>query len=801
MNISRKWLSDYVALTCDDAALCHKLTMAGIEVEKVETVSVVPAGVIAAKILSREAHPNSDHLSVCQVFDGRENLQIVCGAPNCDAGQIVPLAPVGTVFSTPEGEFKIKKSKLRGVESCGMMCSAEELGISDDNSGLMILDPSVAPGTPLETLFPGDTRMELEVTPNRPDWLSVWGIARDVSCLLGTEAKLPEISVEESSEEPRPDLVTVEAPDLCHRYIGRVIRGVKVGPSPAWMVERLESVGLRSINNIVDVTNFVLMELGQPLHAFDLEKLEGQRVVARRAAAGEKITTLDGKTLDLCEDNLVIADARKPVALAGVMGGEYSGVGENTTSILLESAVFQPSNIRSTSRRLGISSDSSYRFERGVDYDMAETASIRAAQLILAVAGGRLEGKALDVTSGRPEEAVIPCRFDNIRRLIGSRVSDERIVEIFRTLHLKVDDVTPSGCTVTAPLFRRDLSREADLVEEVARIDGLDNIPEIPVCGKCCHPESEDAWMPLQKLRAAVAGLGFCECVHYSIGSAANFLTDTRFSESDLVKLDNPLSPEMAVMRPSLLGGLLGAVERNIARGSKTLALFELDRVFCADRSKFPEERNELALILTGLRHPERYSAELKESFDFYDLKGTLESLFELLNISNYRFAALEGDGRFRPGHACSIVIEGKTAGAFGELKKELTSSWRTVYPVFASQIEAGALLQAARRAAAKYKPAAQYPATARDIAFVASSGLTCGEIIEFVRRKKLPDLESVRLFDIFEDDALREKHQKSLAFTLTFRNAARTLKDDEVNASVERLRGALAAELKVELR
>lgn len=801
MNISRKWLSDYVAVNCDDATLCHKLTMAGIEVEKVETTSTVPAGVIAAKIMSREVHPNSDHLSVCQVFTGKETIQIVCGAPNCDAGKIVPLAQIGTVFSTPEGEFKIKKSKLRGVESNGMMCSEVELGLGNDDSGLMILDENIVPGTPFEELYPGDTFMELEVTPNRPDWLSVWGIARDVSCLLGTEAKLPDISIEESSEAPRADLVTVEAADLCHRYIGRVIRDVKVGPSPAWLVERLESVGLRSINNIVDVTNFVLMELGQPLHAFDLDKLEEERVVVRRAAAGEKIVTLDGSDLELDENCLVIADAVKPMALAGVMGGEFSGVSEGTTSILLESAVFQPSNIRATSRRLGISSDSSYRFERGVDYDMAEVASIRAVQLILEVAGGRLEGFALDVNTGRPQEAVIPCKFENIRSRIGSGVSNERIEEIFRTLHLKVDDVTSKGCTVTAPLFRRDLLREADLVEEVARIDGLDQIPEIPVGGKCCHPVSEDAWMPLQKLRHLAAGLGFYECVHYSIGSVANFLSDSRFEENDLVKLDNPLSPEMSVMRPSLLGGLLGAVERNIARGNKTLALFELDRCFCANDSKFPEERNELAFVLTGLRHPERFSAELKENYDFYDLKGALESLFELLNISNYRFAMLENDSRFRAGHACAVMLEGKVAGAFGELNKSFTSGWRTTYPVFAAQLEVAALLQAASRGVAKYKPAAQYPATSRDIACVAPAGLNWGDVVEFIRRKKLQDLESIRLFDIFEDDALKAKQQKSLAFSLTFRNSGRTLKDNEVNAAVDKLRNALANELKVELR
>ena len=801
MNISKKWLSDYVAVNCDDATLCHKLTMAGIEVEKVETASTVPAGVVAAKIMSRDVHPNSDHLSVCQVFNGKETIQIVCGAPNCDAGKIVPLAQVGTVFSTPEGEFKIKKSKLRGVESNGMMCSEEELGLGSDNSGLMILDETIAPGTPFEELYPDDTFMELEVTPNRPDWLSVWGIARDVSCLLGTEAKLPEISITESSEAPRADLVTVEAPDLCHRYIGRVIRDVKVGPSPAWLVERLESVGLRSINNIVDVTNFVLMELGQPLHAFDLDKLKEGRVIARRASAGEKIVTLDGSELELDENCLVIADAEKPMALAGVMGGEFSGVTDDTTSILLESAVFQPSNIRATSRRLGISSDSSYRFERGVDYDMAELASIRAVQLILEVAGGKLEGKALDINTGRPQEVVIPCKFDNIRARIGSGVTNERIEEIFRTLHLGVDDVTSGGCTVTAPLFRRDLLREADLVEEVARIDGLDKIPEIAVSGKCCHPLAEDAWMPLQKLRHLAAGLGFYECVHYSIGSVANFLSDSRFEEADLVKLDNPLSPEMSVMRPSLLGGLLGAVERNIARGNRTLALFELDRCFCANAQKFPEERNELAFVLTGLRHPERFSAELKENYDFYDLKGALESLFELLNISNYRFVLSENDDRFRAGHACSIVIEGKTAGAFGELNKKFTSNWRTTYPVFAAQIEVAAILQAASRGVAKYKAAPQYPATSRDIAFVASAGLSCGDIIDFIRRKKLQNLESVQLFDIFEDDALKAKQQKSLAFSLTFRNSERTLKDNEVNAAVEKLRSALANELKVELR
>ena len=401
MDISRKWLSDYVALDCDDATLCHKLTMAGIEVEAVENNSTVPEGVVAAKIVDRQVHPNSDHLSVCQVNDGKNTIQIVCGAPNCDAGKIVPLATIGTVFTTPEGDFKIKKSKLRGVESNGMMCSASELGISDDNSGLMILPEDTVIGTPVKSLYPGDTFIELEVTPNRPDCLSMWGVARDVSCLLDVEPKFPEITVPACDTEIA-DLVTVEAKELCPRYIGRVIENVKIGPSPAWLVERLESIGLRSINNVVDVTNFVMLELGHPLHAFDRDKLEGKRVVVRRAVEGEKITILDGRTIELKNEHLVIADAAKPMALAGIMGGEFSGVTGDTVNILLESAVFNPSNIRSSSRRLGVSTDASYRYERGVDYDMADAASDRAVQLILEVAGGTLASAKMDVNTGRP---------------------------------------------------------------------------------------------------------------------------------------------------------------------------------------------------------------------------------------------------------------------------------------------------------------------------------------------------------------------------------------------------------------
>ena len=801
MDISRKWLSDYVKLDCDDAYLCNKLTMAGIEVEKVEKNSTIPEGVVTARILSREPHPGSDHLSVCKVTDGKEELQIVCGAPNCDAGAIVPLAKIGTVFHTAEGDFKIKRSKLRGVESCGMMCSEEELGISDNNDGLMILPEDTGLGKPMIDLFPGDTRIELEITPNRPDCLSMWGVARDVSCLLSTPAELPEISIPACDTEI-PGLVTVENSKLCPRYIGRVIKNVKVAPSPEWLKERLESVGLRAINNVVDVTNFVMLELGQPLHAFDRATLAGNRVVARNARAGEKITLLDGKELELTENQFVIAEAEKPMALAGIMGGENSGVTENTTEILLESAVFNSSFIRGESRSLGISTDASYRYERGVDFDMAELASIRACQLILETAGGEIASCAMEVAADRPAEPVINCRFESIRKLIGTTVSNERIVDILQKLHLKVENITSESCVVTAPLFRLDLTREADLAEEVARIDGLDKIPTIPVAGKVCHPESEDAYAPLKLVRDLVIGMGFDECVHYSIVGSASALADSRFEKSDLIELSNPLSPDNGWMRPGLLGEMLGTVGRNIARGNRNLRLFELDKAFCKNPDKFPEERNELLILMTGKRHPELFSAEGDALCDFYDIKGAVETLLEKLAVTNYRFVIPENaDGRFRAGHALILQIEGKVAGMFGELEPKLAGSWRSSAPVFFAQIEAAALIGAAERVKKSCKPLAQFPGTARDIAFVAPAVLTHGEVIDFIRKCKAPNFEGVRLFDIFIDDDLKKQQKKSMAYSLSFRNRERTLTDNEVNAAVEKIRARLAAELKVELR
>lgn len=799
MKISKNFLSDYINLNCDVEELCKKLTCAGIEVEEVEKSEIVPKGVVVGKILSREPHPNADTLSVCKVFDGEKELQIVCGAPNCDAGKTVPVATIGTVFKDGEGEFLIKKAKLRGVESNGMMCSAKELGVGEDDHGLWELDNNLVAGTSMNEVLGADTGITVEVTPNRSDWLSHYGIARDVACIINSESKLPKISLPEAKiDGDYTNLVTVLDQELCPRYSARVIKNVKVQESPKWLQDRLTAIGLRPINNIVDISNFVLMELGQPLHVFDIDKLSEKRVVIRRANDGEKLELLNGQVVELKNRHLVIADAEKPVVLAGIMGGEDSGVSASTTNVLVESAVFFSSNIRSSSRELGISSDSSYRYERGVDFDMVRTASERACQLILELAGGTLVSDFIDKSIPRPAEKIIPCRFEKIKSLLGIEITNERIVEIFEKLQLKVKDITATSCVVEAPLFRLDLSNEADLAEEVARINGLDNIPVIPVMGKMCAPSSKDSYYKYQKLREDLIALGLFECYHYSTVSDKSALSDSRFKLADIIKIKNPLSGDLASLRPSLFGEMLNTVERNISRRNLDLQLFELGKVFCGNQALYPEERMEICLMLTGAKHPERFSGELKEFYDFYDIKGAITSLMEIRKITNYRFNK-SSDNRFESNACAELIINGKSAGFVGELNKNLVKSFKTTRKIFGAVLDVEIIL-AGTRPKLEYKPFSMFPSTSRDVAFSCDSTLEHATVLDFIKKCKLDNLEKVELFDIFIDEKLGN-NKKSMAYKLTFRNLERTLTDDEVNKTFDKLRARLASDLKVELR
>ena len=802
MKISLNWLKNYVELTKTPEELAKILTMAGLEVEEIETLGNIPEGVVVAKILSRDKHPNSDHLSICQVDAGNGNVyQIVCGAPNCDAGKVVPLATLGTVFKEEDGsDFVIKKAKLRGVESFGMMCSARELGIGSDHDGLMILPEDWTLGESLASHIEKDTVYTVEITPNRPDWLSHWGVARDVWALCGGKRSFPEFTLKEPAAvtEDWSGLVKVEAPDLCSEYTARVIRGVKVQESPEWLKKRLEAVGIRPINNIVDITNFVMMELGEPLHAFDTRFLKGKQIVVRRAADQEKIVALDGKTYELTNDMLVIADSEKPVAIAGIMGGEYSGVLEDTTEVLLESAYFNPTSVRLTSRKLSLSSDASYRFERGVDPEMIKTASDRACSLILELAGGELVSNLIDVCEAKPERRKIACVFAKINSLLGLDLTGDAMVEIFRKLELEVSDITEKGCIVTVPGFRQDLKENADLSEEVARIYGLDNLPRARVAARQAHDYSEDAHAPIEQLRNELIAAGLDDTVNVSMLDEKTCLTDPTFEAADLLKMNNPISLDLAVLRPSILPGLLSCVKYNVAHKNTDLALFEIGHVFCANPAKYPEERDELAIIMTGKSHPERYSAERAVNFDFYDIKGVLESVLEGRRLKDYTFKAAE-DPRFTKGICAELIIDGKRAGVLGKLHDKMTKGMRITTPVFAAVIELDKFFGAAVLNT-DYVPLSSFPSTSRDVAFLAHEELDNEQVLSFIASQKIPNLVDVQLFDIFMGQPLKEG-EKSMAYTLTFQAMDRTLTDAEVNTAHEKLRKALSEKLKVERR
>lgn len=791
MNISYNWLKKYIDLSLTADELPAKLTMAGLEVEGIEKTGSIPEGVVTAKILSRNPHENSDHLSVCQVDKGDEVLQIVCGAPNCDAGNIVPLATIGTTFKDGEGTFTIKKGKLRGVESFGMMCSARELGLSNDHDGLLILPADTKIGVPFGELMDSDVVYDCSVTPNRPDWLSHIGVARDIAALLDTKLVMPELC---NADAPVVSgLVTVNDPDLCPIYAARIIRGVKVGDSPEWMQKALSAVGIRPISNLVDITNYVMMEMGVPLHAFDIRNLCGEKIIVRRAAEGESIVALDGKKYDLTPENLCICDAEKPVAIAGVMGGEYSGIQPDTTTVVLESAFFDPDSIRMTSRKLGLSSDASYRYERGVDRNAVLAAGRRALQLILEIAGGEYAG-CCEVAAPAPEVRTIEADYNRIRGLLGLDVTDSDIEKILTSLGF---GMTAPG-VFTVPSWRvYDVVGEADLAEEVARIYGLDKLPAVPIRA-ITDDFKLDGCHVIESLRNQLTGIGLDEIVCGSMIDEKTATADKMFTPEELIRPYNPISLDLGVMRPSLLPGILNTVRHNIARKNLDLALFEIGHVFCKNTEKFPEERDELAIAVTGRIHPERFSAERAVVADFYDLKGILESLLTARKVKNFQFRAAE-DPRFLKGHCAEVLVNKRVAGVFGEVVPALTKGMRLSTPLFVAMIQLKELLTAEERTLL-YDPISQFPSTSRDVAFIAPKELEHRIVVDFIQKAHLPNLERVELFDIFEGEAVGEG-RKSMAYSLIFRSAERTLTDDEVNSAHEKLRQKLERGLGVELR
>lgn len=801
MKISYNWLSKYIDIPYSPDELIERLTMVGIEVESISKINEIPDTIIVGEILERNLHPNADRLSVCKVNSGKEILQIVCGAPNCDVGKKVPLAQIGTAFKDDKGgEFKIKEAKLRGVDSFGMLCSAKELGMSSDSSGLLELDSSLETGKPLKDAFCPDTVYELEITSNRPDWNSYLSVAREIRALSGRDLKFPDAILANIEIQSNPSVVVNDS-EGCPRYTARVIKNTKVGESPKWLKDALTSIGLRPINNIVDITNFVLFETGQPLHAFDLDKLEGQGIIVRKANDGEKITVIDGKTYDLKNDYLVIADSSRPVAIAGVMGGLDSGISSDTVNVLLESAYFRPSVVKKASKELGLSSDSSYRFERGVDSEMVSFASDRAISLIQSIAGGVITSDLVDVidSSLLPQPKKVPCSFNRIRTLIGVEISRDQMIEILKRLDLIVTNICDDSFDVTGRTFRLDIEREADVAEEVSRIYGLDKIISKDINVRVASSYKNDTYNHIEMLRNQFISIGLTECLNYTLIDKKTVIKDALFTDADLLEVINPISSESSIMRPSLFFGVMKALGRNVSHNNHDLALFEIGKIYTADKD-LKEESYSAQVLISGRVHPEMFSEEKKRTYDLYDMKGLIESWLDSVEIHKCSFKR-GTSSLFKSGTAVQVSSGNDVLASFGEVSDCFTKGMRLRYGLFGAEINIEKVLEIIKnRPVVKYQPITIYPSTTRDIALSCHGNMENASIIECIHSIKCSIVESVELFDLYQDKSLGDG-KKSLAYSITYRSPDRTLTDDEVNKAHEKIRSELVFKLSVELR
>jgi phenylalanyl-tRNA synthetase beta chain len=809
MKLPLSWLKEYVDFDLSPRELASLLTFSGTEVEGIRTIGGDYTGIVVGEVLSVERHPNADRLTVCQVNTGSETLTVVCGAPNVAAGIKVPLATLGA--TVPNG-VKIKKAKVRGVESFGMLCAADELGLSEDHSGLMILPPDTRPGTPFaEIAGPPETVLELEVTPNRPDCLSVIGMAREVAALLGKPLKTPEPVVRESLRAVESlASVTVEDAEGCPRYTGRVVEGVAIAPSPQWMQRRLSASGIRPINNIVDITNYVMLECGQPLHAFDYDLLDGRRIVVRRVKAGETMSTLDGSVREITTDMLVIADAKRPVAVAGVMGGAGSEILDNTRTVLLESAYFKTSDIRKTSKKLALSTDSSYRFERGVDIEKVEWASRRAAQLISELAGGSVARGVIDVYPSVPVKTRVPLRYERVRSLLGVAIADEMVRAIFQALGFGIVSSDAVRCVVEIPAYRVDLAQEADLIEEVARIHGLDKIPSPSPVAKII-PGAEDAvTQSLLACRANLVGLGLSEIMNYSFLSGRLLDWVGHGDPARRVVLPNPISADHTVLRDSLIPQMIETLGRNRARQAREAALFEMGRVFFKD----PEGRNgEVDRVCIGLMGPVGRAGMLKtqpvkDEEMFQWIKGVLESLCRAQHVPEINRGGLSrldmelkplSSSCFEEGCGVSIWISGECCGTLGLVSERVRGEWRLTDPVGVLEIQVAPLIKQALRIPVS-RPVGAFPGVERDVAMVVEDGISHEAILKTIWNVAPPELVDIRLFDVYRGEGVG-KGRRSVAYSLTYRSMEKTLTDEEANAFHDKVKAALRKDAGAEIR
>jgi len=798
MLISLNWLKQYIDLDgIEINEMENSLTMIGQEVEKIEIAGSNLENVVTAKIIEKEMHPDSDHLTVCKVDNGKEILQIVCGASNHKAGDKVVLAQIGARLSE---DFVIKKGKIRGKESCGMLCSEVELGIGSDKDGIIILPEDAPIGVPFKDyLGINDTVFELEITPNRPDCLSHIGIARELSAYYGKELKYPETEIKSEIEEKTSDnvKVSIEDSNLSRRYVTRILKNVTVKESPKWLKERIEAVGLRSINNIVDVSNFILMEMNHPNHVFDLDKIEGNEIKVKSAVKGDKLVTLDEQERELEDGDIVICDSKKILALGGVMGGLDSEVTDNTKNILLEVAQFNPQNVRKTSRRLTLSSDSSYRFERGIDVEDSIKVINRLANLIQEVAGGEILNGYVDVYPVPHENKVAELNFERLNRFVGKVIPREKVIEILRNLEIDVKD-NGDTLTLTAPSYRGDLELEQDYFEEVIRMYGFDNIENILPRVDINKNSTLDTTKLTDKVKTICASVGLKEVINYSFipKDALQKLKFTGVSEDKLIDISNPITEDFVTMRPTLLYSLIKNAKDNMNRNVSNIRFFEVSRTF-EKAEELAKEDIKVGIILAGENDKTLWNPK-PVHYDFYDLKGIVEEVFSKLKFQSFSIKR-SVQTAFHPGRSADVFVGKEYIGSFGEIHPDVLENFglnKKTILVAEFNIE---LIKKYINKPFVYQGIVKYPAVPRDLALVMNENILVGDVLKTIEKidKKV---EKVELFDIYQGIGV-EPGKKSVAISILLRDDSKTLEEKEINDIIDKILAKMKKDYMAELR
>lgn len=801
MKISLNWLKDYIDLNgISVEEIVNKITISGLEVEDVEYQSKVFNNFVVGYVKEKVKHPNADKLSLCKIFDGKEEIKVVCGAPNVAEGQKIPFAKVGAVI--PNGGFQISAVKIRGEESFGMLCSERELGISENHDGILILNPDLEAGTPLaDALKMNDVILDIAITPNRADALSHIGIARELAALFNRKMNYPEVSLKRSKLKSS-DYAEVEVLDEtgCPRYTGKVVLNVAIQESPEWLKTRLTNIGLRPINNIVDVTNYVLQEVGQPLHAFDLDMVKGKKIIVRRALEGEEFVTLDSKLRKLAASDLMICDAENSVAVAGVMGGENSEVTKDTKNILIESAHFNPSMVRKTAKKLGLQTDASYRFERGSDPEITLWAVKRAAQLIAEISGGDALAGEIDVNPVKFKRKVVTLRYSRIEKILGYKIAKKDVKNILTNLGFDVEAADTENYKVKIPGFRLDVEREIDLIEEVARVYGYDKVPDIEKISDILEAKVDESAYN-DKVRQILTGMGF-----YEIMSNSLLENEIAHQFGNPIGVMNPQSSDMSHLRPSLLPGMLNTISRNIKVKEKDLSLFEIGKVFNKHSDikesditsfiEFSEEEHLLAAVSGKSSEDSWYSKS--SDIDVFDLKGIIYEFFTRFKVENTIEENYGSESPFVE-DAITYSANGVVFGYAGKLKKELQKTFDIEQNVYVADINLD-LFKSFKPEIREFKELLRYPKVVRDIALVLNEKVTSKEVISEIKEIGSNLLHHIKLFDIFRSESLGEG-KKSLAFQLEFYDENRTLTEDEVEKEFWQIIKTVELKLNAQLR